>query len=333
MLLKPPALIGYLAVIGIITLLDRPSSRKNSALGWAISGLIPGALWHLWHLGQRGSDALVMWGGQGFGRVTEVVGNNSGAWVMPITEVLEGGWPWILLLPSGMVWAWRHRKTSTGLWELGLLVGSALMVLPLRTQLPWYSHLLWPPIALLCGEALAGLLKEGRPHWIPQAWQWIGALLLISTMVVVTMNASAALPFPALVTAGLGLFVGGMKLSRSQERQRRQGLAVVITGWSLGLLALWHSHLWLWELNEIWDPRPVAAQIRLLPPDAVVMLDGSTRPSLNWYAKRPLKELNPNPPAEFWLVSKRSRQNCSTATNSPHTDDWALWHCSSSDQP
>jgi hypothetical protein len=107
----------------------------------------------------------------------------------------------------------------------------------------------------------------------------------------------------------------------------------VITGWSLGLLALWHSHLWLWELNEIWDPRPVAAQIRLLPPDAVVMLDGSTRPSLNWYAKRPLKELNSNPPAEFWLVSKRSRPNCSTATNSPHTDDWALWHCSSSEKP
>ena len=170
LLLKPPALIGYLAMIGIITLLDRPSSRKGSALGWAIGGLIPGTIWHLWHLVQRGSDALVMWGGQGFGRITEVVGENSGAWVMPLTEVLEGGWPWILLLPSGVYWAWSHRKTSTGLWELGLLVGSALMVLPLRTQLPWYSHLLWPPIALLCGETLAGLLEDGRPHWFPQTW-------------------------------------------------------------------------------------------------------------------------------------------------------------------
>jgi len=174
LLLKPPALIGYLAMVGLITFLDRPTSRKSSALGWAMSGLIPGTIWHLWHLGQRGSGALVMWGGQGFGRVTEVVGENSGAWVMPLTEVLEGGWPWILLLPSGLFWAWRHRKTSTGLWELGLLVGSALMVLPLRTQLPWYSHLLWPPIALLCGEALARLLKEGRPHWVPHAWKWIG---------------------------------------------------------------------------------------------------------------------------------------------------------------
>ena len=333
LLLKPPALIGYVVMVGIITLLDRPSNRKSSALGWAMCGLIPGALWHLWHLWQRGSDALVMWGGQGFGRVTEVVGNNSGAWVMPLTEVLEGGWPWILLLPSGIHWAWHHRKTSTGVWELGLLVGSALMVLPLRTQLPWYSHLLWPPIALLCGEALAGLLKEGRPHWIAQAWQWIGALLLISTMVVVTMNASAALPFPALLAAGLGLLIGGLKLCKSQKRQRRQGLALVVTGWSIGLLTLWHSQLWLWELNEIWDPRPVAAQIRMLPPDAVVILDGSTRPSLNWYAKRPLKELNSNTPSEFWLVSKGPRQACSTTRDRTYMEDWALWHCSSENQP
>ena len=333
LLLKPPALIGYLAIVGLITFLDRPTSRKSSALGWAMSGLIPGTIWHLWHLGQRGSDALVMWGGQGLGRVTEVVGENSGAWVMPLTEVLEGGWPWILLLPSGLHWAWRHRKTSTGIWELGLLVGSALMVLPLRTQLPWYSHLLWPPIALLCGEALARLLKEGRPHWVPHAWKWIGTLLLISTTVLIAMNTNAALPLPALVVAGLGLLIGGLKLSKPLQLQRQQGLAVVVTGWSLGLLALWNSHLWLWELNETWDPRPMAAQIRLLPADAVVMLDGSTRPALNWYAKRPLKELSSDPPAEFWLVSKAPRQACSTARERAHADDWTLWHCSSEDQP
>ena len=333
LLLKPPALIGYLAMVGIISLLDRPSSRKSSALGWAISGLIPGAIWHLWHFGQRGSDALVMWGGQGFGRVTEVVGDNSGAWVMPLTEVLEGGWPWILLLPSGVYWAWHHRKTSTGLWELGLLAGSALMVLPLRTQLPWYSHLLWPPIALLCGETLAGLLKEGRPHWIPQAWQWIGFVLLISTSVLVGMNSSAALPFPAFVAAGLGLIIGGLKLSKPLQLHRQQGLAIVVTGWSIGLLTLWQSPLWLWELNEIWDPRPVAAQIRLLPTDAVVILDGSTRPSLNWYAKRPLKELNSKPPKEFWLVSEQSREGCRNMLIDPKATDWRLWHCFSSDQP
>ncbi len=333
LLLKPPALLGYLAMIGIITLLDRQQHpRKPSSLLWVMSGLIPGLIWHLWHFWQRGSDALVMWSSQGLGRVTEVVGDNSGAWVMPLTEILEGGWPWILLLPSGVYWAWRHRKTHTGLWELGLLLGSALMVLPLRTQLPWYSHLLWPPIALLCGERLAALLHEGRPHWVSKAWQWIGALLLAGTFVLVAAKTSNELPITAFVAAGLGLLIGGTGVAATEQNQRRRGLVVLITGWSLGLLALWHSNLWLWELNEIWDPRPVAAQIRLLPQDAVVMLDGSTRPSLNWYAERPLKEFNTNLSSEFWLVSERSREGCKIVSKAPATNGWTLWHCDSTDQ-
>ena len=150
-------------------------------------------------------------------------------------------------------------------------------------------------------------------------------------MILMAINTSAALPFPALIAAGLGLLIGGLKLSKPLLLQRQQGLAVVITGWSIGLLALWHSHLWLWELNEIWDPRPVAAQIQLLPADAVVMLDGPTRPSLNWYAKRSLKKFTAKPAEEFWLVSDRTRQGCKT--NRPHAEGWALWHCSSADQP
>ena len=333
LLLKPPALIGYLAMIGLVTLLERDSTRQRSSLFWAISGLVPGIFWHVWHLGQRGSDALVMWGGQGFGRVTEVVGENSGAWIMPLTEVLEGGWPWILLLPSGLHWAWRHRKTSTGLWELGLLLGSALMVLPLRTQLPWYSHLLWAPIALLCGESLASLLRDGRPHWVSKAWQWIGAILLAATAALWASNSKMELPITTIVAAGLGLLVGGIGVAGPKQLQRQRGLAILITGWSLGLIALWHSQLWLWELNEVWDSRPVAAVIRSLPPDGLVMLDGDTRPSLNWYAKRSVKEFDSNPRREFWLVSERSREGCKIATETPATDGWTLWHCYPSGQP
>ena len=337
LLLKPPALMGYLAVVGIITLFEPGPKRQTPALVWAISGLLPGCLWHFWHLWQRGSDALVMWGGQGFGRVTEVVGNNSGAWVMPMTEVLEGGWPWILLFPSGVAWAWRHRTNQAGFWELGLFIGSALMVFPLRTQLPWYSHLLWPPIALLSGEGLAELLRAGRPRWIAKTWQWIGALLLISTTVVLTSKTAmgarigAELPFTAGAAAGLGLLLGGFNLSAPAPVRRRRGLAILITGWSLGLVALWHSQLWLWELNEEWDPRPVAAQIKALPPGAIVVLDGSTRPSLNWYAGRPLRELDASPPKQFWLVSDRSRSNCTPFIKGAQADGWRLWNCSSSE--
>ena len=105
-----------------------------------------------------------MWGGQGLSRVAGVVGDSTGAWVMPITEVLEGGWPWLLLLPLGLRWAWSERQQSSGHWELGLLLGSCALVLPLRSQLPWYSHLLWPAIALLCAEGLHQLLSLSLIH-------------------------------------------------------------------------------------------------------------------------------------------------------------------------
>ena len=42
-------------------------------------------------------------------------------------------------------------------------------------------------------------------------------------LVLVAMNSSAALPFPALVAAGLGLLIGGLKLSNPLQLQRQQG--------------------------------------------------------------------------------------------------------------
>ena len=66
----------------------------------------------------------------------------------------------MLLLPTGLAWAWRHRHQSSGRWELGLLIGSAALVLPLRTQLPWYSHPLWLPFALVSAPLLNWLVER-----------------------------------------------------------------------------------------------------------------------------------------------------------------------------
>ena len=67
---------------------------------------------------------------------------------------------------------------------------------------------------------------------------------------------------------------GGQAIRHPLTQRRRQGLAILVIGWGLALLALWHSRLWLWELNESWDPRPVATQVRALPADAPVWLKG-----------------------------------------------------------
>ena len=75
-------------------------------------------------------------------------------------EVLEGGWPWLPLLPFALVWAWRWRQSRWSRWSLASLLTLAGAILPLRTQLPWYSHPLWLPIALLCAPLLAWLVER-----------------------------------------------------------------------------------------------------------------------------------------------------------------------------
>jgi 4-amino-4-deoxy-L-arabinose transferase-like glycosyltransferase len=329
LLLKPPALLGFLLIALAISLWERRPWR-TPALGWFGLGLLPGIGWHGLHLHQRGADALVMWGGQGLGRITEVVGENQGAWVMPITEVLEGGWPWLLLLPTGLAWAWRHRQQSSGRWELGLLIGSAALVLPLRTQLPWYSHLLWAPIALLCGEGLAQLLQTGKPRWLSWGFQLLGVLSLVLAGLASLFASTNQLPIAALLLAGLGLLIGGAGLHGASLRSRHRGLVAVLVGWGLALLMLWQSQLWLWELNESWDPRPIAGQIRQLPDDAVVVLKGPTRPSLGWYAGRELRrpsDTDSDASAnEHWRVSRQQEPDCDKV-GAAQEGDWALWHC------
>ena len=176
LLLKPPAVLGF----GLIAALVGGRRCWPNGTGWLAlaMGLLPGVGWHLWHWHARGSDALLMWGGQGLARITNSVGDGLGWWT-PWVELLEGGWPWLLLLPAGLACAWRQRWSASGRWELGLLIGSAALVMPLRTQLPWYSHLLWPPLALLCGEGLHDLVARQRHRWVSWSWCVLGILLLV----------------------------------------------------------------------------------------------------------------------------------------------------------
>ena len=324
LLLKPPALLGF-AVIAALVGGRRCWPRGASWLALAL-GLIPGVGWHLWHWSVRGSDALLMWGGQGLARITSSVGDGLGWWT-PWVELLEGGWPWLLLLPAGLAWAWRQRWSAVGRWELGLLIGSVALVMPLRTQLPWYSHLLWPPLALLCGEGLHDLITLRRHRWVGRTWQLLGVLLLLAA-VLGRATAISSWPGPSLLLAGAGLLGGGWWINREKPHQRQQGLLLLLLGWGLALLNLWSGGLWLWELNESWDPRPVAAEIRRLPAGEAIWLEGPTRPSLGWYAGRQLQRYRKSDPpnSRYWLVSPRQRDGCQLkAPAVPGT--WQLWQC------
>lgn len=313
LLLKAPVLLPILAIGLVLRWLDRDLPRHSWA--WLLMGLglglLPGLAWHGWHGMQRGDAALLMWGQQGLSRLTTTVEEHRGNPLLPVLEVLEGGWPWLPLWPIGLVRCWRERHLRSGRWCLGLTLAMTVIVLPIRTQLPWYSLLLWPPFCLVCGPSLALLARQPADapavlRRLPAVWMVLGALLLAGTLlaqlpgVVLPQEIGnlKALPLPA----ALGLLLAGLLLERAQLVKRRSGLALLVLGWWLSLLMLVRSPLWNWELNETW---PVGPVVNLIKVDAtastpVYMVgDDAERPTLRWYSQRLVQRW---PQGRTWLL-------------------------------
>ena len=341
LLLKAPLAFPLLLATMLLRALDqelRPA-QWLWLLGGLALGLLPGLAWHGAHAYLRGSDAMDMWLGQGFARVHEVIEGNTGGIWMPITEVLEGGWPWLALWPGAIALAWRERRTRAGRWCLGTTAISALLVLPLRTQLPWYSQLFWPPFVLCCGPVLAWLVNPQTsqpPPWaallrrVPAFWALLGALLCGLALVarVFQLPDGPALA-PVVGPGGVGLLVGGTLLLARSLRRRQTGVILLVCGLWGALLLLMQSPLWLWELNEHWPVRPVAEAVLQHPEASAHLWDLDERPSLNWYvgkqvqpikadALRKRKEptllisVHPEPP-------KAAKGTCTTVLLAPET--------------
>jgi hypothetical protein len=322
LLLKAPVALPVLMVALALRWLDRDLNRR--AWAWLLIGLLlgllPGVAWHLWHGWSRGAGALILWTSQGFARVGTTLESHARGPLPPIREVVRGGWPWLTLWPAGMALAWRQRRERWGRWCCGLTLFVSLLVLPLRTQLPHYSLLLWPPFALVCGPVLAWIVRRqeaaGPPPPMADALErlallWsVAGLLLIGGVTAWALDVGMPSPLPWIgVSAGSGLLVGGRWLQSPRPGRRRQGAVTLVAGLWLCLLLLFSSKLWLWELNEHWAVRPVADRLRPLAAGSLYLWQRDERPSLHWYVGRRLRradgpeDLIPDANGEVWLLS------------------------------
>lgn len=309
LLLKAPLAFPMLAGTLVLRAWDRELDGRQwrwLLLGLAC-GLVPGLAWHGAHALVRGPDALRMWLSQGLARVHQGLEGHSGGPGMPLMEVLEGGWPWLALWPGALGLAWRDRHTSAGRWCLGTTVLTAALVLPLRTQLPWYSLLLWPPFVLCCGPVLVWLVNRSphlKPAWaamterVPAFWALLGGLLVGLAMVATASGAPALRPLaPVAAAGGSGLLGGGLLLLARQRGRRQLGVHMLIGGLWGALLLLLTGPLWLWELNESWPVRPVAHAVAGHHGGTVRLWDLEERPSLNWYAGQRIQRWDGEGPA------------------------------------
>jgi 4-amino-4-deoxy-L-arabinose transferase-like glycosyltransferase len=290
LLLKAPTSLPLLVGACLLLAWERRWTPRQwiPLLVWIGIGLLPGLLWHGWHLLERGPEAFTMWGRQGLARVVSPIEGHSGGWIVPVLEVLEGGWPWLSLWPFAMLTALQQRRSRWGFWCLGLTLLTAAAVLPLRTQLPWYSHLLWPSFALSVGPLLAQLIQRSGGTSklanrlllaVPCFWILVGAGLM-------AVQGQISVPGAVTIPVALALVVGGGLLTSPTLRWRQWGAAALIALLWGALFNLFASPIWLWELSEQWSVQPAAAWLQPLataggPPP--LLLQGNERPSLNWY--------------------------------------------------
>jgi 4-amino-4-deoxy-L-arabinose transferase-like glycosyltransferase len=359
LLLKAPILLPALAA-GLLGLALDPARRRGGwlpLLAGLVVGLVPGLGWHLAHAAVRGGDALWLWGGDGVVRVLTDAGEGSDlGWRVPVLEVLEGGWPWLPLWPFALGLAWRERNRAWGRWCLTLQVVLAATILPLRTQLPWYSHPLWLPFALLCGPVLAWLVDPRREPVrpplapllgrIPWLWGALGALLAMLAVggVIGWLPIGAARDLGMLaLPVGVGWLSGGWLLLRPQRRRRLAGAIVMLLGSLLGLLMFFGSPFWLWELNETWAAPPVAALVRRHTSGTVRLWKEEERPSLSWYAGRRITAVGTDralrkaldrerregsTASSTWLLARRPPPADRACRVAATLEDWRLWRCS-----
>ena len=324
LLLKAPLLVPCVvaAAMGLLWGQEWRTWRLARSCIGILVGLLPGIGWHLWHVSVRGAQAFWLWGGDGAGRVLLDPGEGSDlGWRVPAIEILEGGWPWLPLLPIALMWAWRARHSRWGRWSVATLVTLAGAILPLRTQLPWYSHPLWLPIALLCGPLLVWLVEHPTSsdpvpappcRWLlfklPLFWGSLGVGLLLIALSSYSELGRGLAPYRNLaLVLGLGWGAGGWWLRSSTAHQRRIGVISLVGGNVAALALMFHSPLWLWELNESWAVEPVAALASDQPAETLRLKGYDERPSLNWYAQQRIRRFEGE---GQWRLSDKPQEGC-----------------------
>ena len=243
--------------------------------------------------------------------------------MVPIIEIFEGGWPWILVWPIGFLWACFRLNSRWGAWAFSTQVIIAGSILPLKMQLPWYIHPFWLPFALLCGPPVSWLINRKENDYlpatkilrqIPSILSFLGlCLLTISFLVKLNFLKWEEGYFNIIFSLSFGWCLGGVFLSNSRKNIRKIGFIGIVLGSLIGLFFFVNSEFWLWEMNENWDVRPVAEFISDLPDEEIYIRNSFERPSLNWYAQKQIKSFD-----------DRNQTKCIAIKQ---TNDWYLYTC------
>ncbi|HEY9652669.1 MAG TPA: glycosyltransferase family 39 protein [Coleofasciculaceae cyanobacterium] len=278
--------LGAIAVIFL--LITRQFLILRNAYFWLgiILGNLPVVAWYIAQWQHYGTTFLqVHFQGQGLERISEgVEGNSAPAWYY-LLELLKYTWPWLLFWPGGLYLAWKKRRTHWGILILLGTVGYLGIISLMRTKLPWYIMPLYPFFTLAVAVQLSQLWQKNNKY--PQILAWLLGFIAVAAVGGCTYFIVAD-PQPVLIIMALVVMLM-MGLAAWQVKQNnRTFIPILLLGMYLTLGLLMASTSWLWELNEAFPVKPVAALIRQKTELGAIVYTsfGYRRPSLDFYSDR-----------------------------------------------
>ncbi|PPT09921.1 4-amino-4-deoxy-L-arabinose transferase and related glycosyltransferases of PMT family [Geitlerinema sp. FC II] len=301
---------------------DTPRLLQSPWLwGGIVLGTVPAAAWYVAQIHLYGTSFVegnLLF--QSAERVWTSVENNGGPPWYYLGELLKYGFPWLAIVPYGLKLAWGDRVLS---WSKLLLVwGSVYFVAVslMGTKLPWYLLPLYPALALLCGVAIDRFWREsavtGMLDEVPKPYPklWLGTFTLLAVGGWGGSAVFAQQYFAEATTVDANLVVAAIAVATTMTlaavltwRRDAQVMLVLVWGLYLSLLLFVTSSQWVWELNEDYPVKPVAAMVRQgTDTRSIYTSHPYSRPSLDFYTDRPVVRADLEELQQQWNQSEET---------------------------
>ena len=288
-------------IIIIFLAWDSPKLLRSPPLWGGLLGIIPAIAWYglqYLHYGEQFLSTNL--GTQTFSRIWQPVSSVSNPPWYYLLEIAKYGLPWLIFLPYGIKLAIGHRNTTWAklalVWNGVYLLAISLMV----TKLPWYVIPIYPGLSLLIGVSLAEIWKQHRYFYF---WRICLSLLAIICWLGGIYYGLIAVSSEASITSILiVLAVGFTSASVLLWLRSRYFILVTIASFYLALLLLFNSNQWLWELNEAFAVKPVAAVLKQYVPARKNIYTSypNLRPSLEFYSDRVVIPASDEQLQQYW---------------------------------
>ncbi len=312
-LTKGIALGGLLAVIAVSFWLvtvkkNQLLSQKHLLLTIGLS-FLPVIVWYGLQYFRYGQEFLgINLGEQTFGRIWHTLGKNQGRPWYYLLIMAKDTLPWLFFLPGGIRLAIRQRDRLWG--KLVLVWGGIyfLVISLMATKLPWYIIPIYPAISLIIGANLANIWHKYHNSKVYRDYLLIIIFSCLSIGCGVAgflYGLSEQADDRDLVLVFLTLAVGLAVTTILLFRRSRYFIITIAVSLYIGLLLLFNTSHWNWELAEQYPVKPIAEMIqKVTPPQQIIYTSYRySRPSLNFYSDRLIIPKSDEQLEKLWLES------------------------------